>query len=95
MDKDLSHRGATLKILTTLFWLSLIWTLMVFIVPPVSAAPPTPNVPCEERCTLLGYVTECNACGGAKPHLRIDYLKCCDPCHGCTYPTREYCVSYC
>ncbi len=85
-----------LKALTAMLWLSLILAVVAFAVLPASAAPPTPNIECE-RCTLLGYVTECNQCGGSTPHLRIDYLKCCDYCYGggCTYPTDEYCVTYC
>jgi hypothetical protein len=74
---------------------SLILALAAFWIHPAYAASPNkPDWTCP-KCTLVGYVTECDRCGGAKPHLLIDYYRCVE-CDGqVTYITSESCVNWC
>lgn len=75
------------------FIVSVLLFIFVMSVQRVSADPPTPDVECEETCTLTSYIFYCNAC--SDPTFSDKYIRrywCCDPCIGCYPIETESCV---
>lgn len=97
MNGDFVFKDKVFRILATMLWISLILALAVLTVQPANAAPPSPNVPCEETCTYQGRTVFCNSsvCGGRD--YVIQRFWCCDPCVGCYPRSNDVCMDdpYC
>ena len=90
-------RNKMSRFLVVMLGVSLVMAIAAFVVQPVTAAPPTPNVPCDDTCTYLGRTVFCNSsvCGG--DDYVIQRFRCCNPCDGCYYYYNSVCMNdpYC